>query len=112
MKYLIDYKLAPEGKTNILYGSASVDELIDKLADSLTQEQYRELNHQLYLHHIDYLSDKVTSGTDDKYQLVQSALNSGLFWVTLAEIDNIHQAKSFHKTEISIISGFSSDNPF
>lgn len=111
MKYLINKKLKSEGKANILYGSASVDELIDKLADSLTQEQYRELNHQLYLYHIDYLSDKVTSGIDDRYQLVQTALNSGLFWNTLAKIDSIHQAKSFNKTETSIISGFSG-NPF
>lgn len=94
MKYLINHKLNPEGKANILYGSASVDKLIDKLADNLTQEEYRELNHQLYLHNIDYLSDKISGSINDEYQLVQSALNSGLFWITLAEIDNIHQAKS------------------
>lgn len=102
MKYLIDHKLEPEGKTNILYGSASVDKLIDKLAGNLTQEEYRELNHQLYLHHIDYLSDKISGAINDEYQLVQSALKSGLFWNTLAKIDSIHQAKLCEAEEASI----------
>lgn len=93
MEFLLEEKLPQEvGKDVSQTPSMSQRKMIGALADTLTEEEYRELCHQLYStkSEFDQVDGECTikGGKERKYYYtVQSALYRGIFWQTLERLD-------------------------
>lgn len=104
MKFKINYKFAEKISYYSLDESARVQEMIEGLADKLTDEEYHEMCHQLYGLEPKFskIDGECSYQHDKKYHTVAIALQYNVFWRVLEELDSLKQEKQLEEMEASI----------